>query len=369
MKKIKKRGAVLFLVLLLVLVSGFFTISTAAATQAGLETPVTMEISYGFGDTARADRYLQVNVTLENQTDAAFRGSLRILTTESSLEVYQYEYPTGLLAGEKKTQLLGLPLGVKTDQLFVSLIDEKGTEILKKRLKLNISSDITESFVGVFSDTPEQLQFLDEVGIHYGSIKTKQVLLDAATAPQDLLGYDQMDLILVSDYDLNRLSEAQYQALDGWVKAGGTLLLGGGERCQETLGRFATELLEHAPGFLPEGRVNLGMEYAVQGPEDAVLTLPCAEVDLKNGSSLMQGDQFPILSYVNRKKGRIVVAAFALDEIRTFCEEHPAFTEKFYTLVLGESKTEERSQMEYYGFSRLYFAVLLQKKKTSKSIE
>ena len=47
--------------------------------------------------------------------------------------------------------------------------------MIRKRLKLNISGDVAETFVGVFSDRPEELQFMDEVGIHYGSIKIKQV--------------------------------------------------------------------------------------------------------------------------------------------------------------------------------------------------
>ena len=42
----------------------------------------------------------------------------------------------------------------------------------------------------------------------------------------------------------------------------------------------------------------------------------------------MPGDAFPLLSYVHRKEGRIVVAAFELKDIRGFCETHPAFMEK-----------------------------------------
>ena len=112
---------------------------------------------------------------MENRRESDFTGKLEILTTESSMEVYRYDYPVSLAALGQDEKIVYLPLGIKTDQLFVSITDESGSEVIRKRLKLNISGDVAETFVGVFSDRPEELQFMDEVGIHYGSIKIKQV--------------------------------------------------------------------------------------------------------------------------------------------------------------------------------------------------
>lgn len=329
----------------------------ASAAAGGESAHISMEVSYGFNDKAKGDRYLRVTVLLNNRKQEDFNGSLQVLTTESSMEVYRYDYPITIVADGELEQCYYIPLGVKTDQMFVSLVDSQGTQILRKRVKLNIGKDISESFMGVFSDHPEELQFMDEVGIHYGSIKTTQISLNSDTAPEDSLGYDQLDLIVVSDYDLNRLSEQQHFAISRWVENGGTLLIGGGERYLESMGRFAGEILEPPYEEPQAATVNLGSEYSQNAPQDAVMQLVCADLNLKNGSILMQGDSFPLLSYVHKKKGRIVTAAFALKEIGEFCETRPAFLEKFLTTSLGENKTNELAQMEYYGFSRLYFAV------------
>lgn len=355
-----KRGAGLFFALFaLIFMAGavLFPLRTVAAVQAGQDAPVTMEVSYGFDDTAKGNRYLQVKVLMQNREEQDFTGRLEILTTESSMEVYRYDYPISIDGGGQAEKSVYIPLGIKSDQLFVSMTDAGGNEVLRKRLKLNISGDVAETFVGVFSDHPEDLQFMDEVGIHYGSIKIRQVYLTRDSAPEDAFGYDQLDMILVSDYDLNQLSEAQHKAISRWIDDGGTLLVGGGTRYKDSMGRFASEILEppYEEAVLQE--VNLGAEYSQNAPQDAVMEMVCANIGLENGSALMPGDSFPLLSYVHRKKGRIVAAAFELKDIRGFCETHPAFIEKFYTMAMGEMKTNELAQMEYSGFASLYFTV------------
>ena len=344
--------AVLFMVSLVVF-SGAERGYAAAVPQ----EPLEMEVSYGFNDTAKGDRYLKVTVLLNNRETEDFSGTLEILTTESSLDVYRYDYPV-IVEGEKKLKKeLFIPLGIRTEQMYVSVSDGGGNEVLKRRVKLNISRDVSECFVGVFSDTPESLQYMDEVGIQYGSVKTRLVLLEAVTAPDNELGYDQLDLVVVSDYDLNRLTEKQHEALSRWVDKGGTLLVGGGGRYRESLGRFAREHLVPPCSEPRISEVNLGMEYAQNAPQDAVLPLMCADVNLKNGSTLIPGEGFPLLSYVHQKKGRIAVAAFSLGDISDFCESRPSFLEKILTQTFGETKTNELSQMEFYGFSNLYFSV------------
>ena len=73
----------------------------------------------------KSDRYLRVTVLLNNDT-APFEGTLEFLTAQSSLEAYQYSYPLSLAAGEKFEQEYYIPLGVRADQMFVSVQDVNG---------------------------------------------------------------------------------------------------------------------------------------------------------------------------------------------------------------------------------------------------
>lgn len=316
-----------------------------------------MEVSYGFQDMAKGDRYLKISIRLDNQGNNEFSGMLKFLTTESSQEVYHYEYPVALAADSCESEEYYIPLGIKAEAIYVSLCDRSNTEVLRKRIKLNISRDISECLIGVFSKDPEALEYMDELGIHYGAVKTRLIPLDQETAPDNALGYDQLDLVVVSDYDLNRISEQQHQALSQWIDQGGTLLAGGGLHYRKNLGRFASELLEWPYSPAKRVDVNLGMEYAQNAPQDSVLSLMCADINLKNGSTLLPGEGFPLLSYTHQKNGRVVAAAFSLEEIGSFCEKRPAFLEKLFTKTFGEVKMNELSQPEYFGFSSLYFSV------------
>lgn len=319
--------------------------------------PMDMKVSYGFDDTAKGDRYLKVTVLLNNRAQEDFTGTLELSTTESSLEVTQYEYPVSVEGETEAKKDLYIPLGLRAEQLLIAVRDARGDEVIRQRQKLNISREISECFVGVFSDAPEQLEYMDAVGIQYGSVKTRLVLLNEENAPENALGYDLLDLVVVSDYDLMRLTDAQHDALSRWIDNGGTLLTGGGSRYYEALGRFASEHLS-PPYTNPRIReVNLGMEYAQNAPQESVLSLMCADVNLNNGSTLIQGDGFPLLSYVQQNRGRIAIAAFSLGDVAEFCESRPAFLEKLLTQTFGERKTTELSQMEYHGFSNLYFSV------------
>ena len=64
--------------------------------------------------------------------EAGLSGTLQILTMESSKEVYQYEYPVDLGSGEETEKEYYIPLGVGNDQMFLTLTDQDGNEIVKK---------------------------------------------------------------------------------------------------------------------------------------------------------------------------------------------------------------------------------------------
>ena len=346
----------LYLLLLFGMCTGWSGSAFASDVQAETKTAVTMDVSYGFDDTAKGDRYLPVRISLDNKSKMDFSGTLEFLTTESSMEVYRYDYPSALAAGKTAQVTCYIPLGIKGDQIFVTLRDGDGSEIIKKRLKLNISSDVSEVFVGTLSDDPDSLLYMDQVGIRYGSIKTRVINLTRDMIPEDPKGFDQLDLLLINDFELDSLSEKQQYAMVKWVENGGTLLFGGGDGYRNNMGRLLPELLEKSSGHPELKQVNLGTEYSQNAPQDAVLSLVCADLSLQNGSTLIQGDGFPLLSFVHMKKGRMAAAAFNLKDIGSFCEDHPAFIEKLLTLTFGETRTDELSQMEYYGFSRLYFS-------------
>lgn len=319
-------------------------------------SPVAMEASYGYDNMAKGGRYLPVYVTLTSKQSGPFSGSVMIRSMESNYDIYEYEYPV-TLDGEETIQMnLNIPLGLRADQLYVQLYDEQENMILKKRLKMNIRQDTPELLIGTLSDSQDKLEYLNDVGIHYSTLQTRTCAMVAGSIPEQAAGLDQLDVLLITNYDIRRLSTAQTDTIKEWVSRGGILLLGtgnGGEEAVETFleGDLETEISEPIERF-----VDMGEEFAIYGPEDVHLLLPTTKINVKEGDQVFTSFGLPVLTSVNREKGMIAVAAYDFCDIADFCEEHP-YVDKLFTSLLGEERIQDLAGYLYDSGNSLYWAV------------
>lgn len=318
---------------------------------------VTMEADYGYDGSVKGGRYVPVRIAFTNPTSQQFQGTVQILVMETDFEIYRYSMPVTLEAASERKETVNIPLGLRTDQMFVVLLDGAGQEVIRQRLKFNISLDVAELMIGILSDTPDQLQYLDGVGINYSLLKTKTTAMTAETFPADETGLDLMDVILISNYDTNRLNHDQTDAILEWVKKGGILIFGTGERVAETLGRFAGDILEQ-PYQQPEKMsVDMGVEYATKGPGDSFIELSCVDISLVGGSVIMSNDELPVLTAVNYEKGTIAVAAYDFKDIAEFCQTQRSYVAKIFTSLFGEERINQLSDTLYGGGSNQYWSV------------
>ncbi len=66
---------------------------------------------------------------------------------------------------------------------MLSLVDNSGSVLLNRKVKLNVSRDVPELFVGVLSDEPWELHYLNGVGINYSTLRTRTFELDGSRLP------------------------------------------------------------------------------------------------------------------------------------------------------------------------------------------
>lgn len=367
MRKKKHMGLILCLAFLMAMV-GSMLASASETSAVGMEPSqaaayvlgedsITMDVTYGYDNTAKGGRYTPVSIVLTNKGKNSFDGKVQILSMESDYEIYRYEYPVAIGAEDTAENLVYIPLGNRADQLFLSLVDQEGQKVLEKRLKLNVSLDVSELFIGVLSDHPDKLWYLDGIGVNYSMLRTKTFQFTQETFPEEEIGLDLVDVILITSYRIRNLNERQTQVLMEWVKNGGVLILGTGKRVDDTIGRFAPELLDNsydAPALMS---VNMGLEYAANGPLDANIEIPCVDVPLHGGNVIFSDDQLPLLSAVSREKGMIAVAAYDFVDIEAFCRENPSYVDKLFTNLLGETRINRLAESVYSGNSNQYWTV------------
>lgn len=318
---------------------------------------VGLDITYGYGGTAKGGRYLPVQVALENRNEEELYATLEIKTRESDGSVYCYDYPVRTGALSRAENRYYIPLGSRADQLFFSLTDADGVVIVNKKVKLDVSPDVPELFIGVLSDDPQSLQYFNGAGIHYSALRTRAFALEEDGFPDEEIGLNLLDVIIVNGYKLRSLSEKQTAAIMDWVNSGGVLILGTGDRVDDTLGRFAPELLDDSYGNPEIREIDMGAEFAVEVPGDSVLSIAAVDISLHGGNVIFSSEGFPVLTAASKGQGSIGVAAYDFADIADFCKEQPAYIDKLFVSLLGEERINQLAAFVYGGNSGRYWSV------------
>lgn len=135
-------------------------------------------------------------------------------------------------------------------------------------------------------------------------LRTKTIDLSVYDLPDTELGLDQLDVLLITDFNSETLTEEQTEAIWEWVHRGGILLFGTGARGDETLSAFSKQLLEYpvSPGMVYE--IQMGQDRTAREPGENILSLEGTEVDLKGGTDLLTSGSLTVLSATSVGNGR-----------------------------------------------------------------
>ena len=134
-------------------------------------------------------------------------------------------------------------------------------------------------------------------------LRTRTMFFDALDFPEDKLGLDMIDVMLITDFRIRDLSEEQSQVLIEWVRSGGVMILGTGARADDTLGRFAPELLEEMYEEPQLCRIDMRGHYTQEAPGPTVFEIPCVEFSLSGGNIILEDEFRTLLAAVTYRRG------------------------------------------------------------------
>jgi hypothetical protein len=332
-------------------------LNAATATDMQEQNPITIEVSYGYENQAKGGRYLPVSVSVANSGGEVTGATLCIRSIESDGEIYQYDFAGEILV-QGETQLREyIPLGTRATQLYVSLLDADDTLLAEQQVNLNVSWDIPELFIGILSDEPSELRYLDGVGINHGTMRTRTFELTDEDFPNEEIELNLLDMLVVNNYKLRKLDEQQTAAIMDWVRSGGVLLLGTGDRVDDTLGRFAPELLDDSYDAPNLRFIDLGESFPVEEEGAGMLAVDCVDIPLHGGNVIISSDGLSLFSVAAKERGLIGVAAFDLSEISQFCERETSYPGYLLTNLMGENRIRQLSEVVYSGNSTRYTSV------------
>ena len=334
-KKILKGLNKVLLVSLIVylLLSGSIPINTFSAIKE--DKHITIDISYGYGNIAKGGRYLPIHVFYKNFEDENFSGKVSIEFNEADNRKYAYEYDVNLEGKDSVLSDYYIKISNKVDNIVVVLKDDQQGEVIKKVVSLNMAANQSKIMVGLLSDSQGRLNYFNNVAINFGLLSLNTVNLSAGSFPKSSSGLEQLDIIIISDFRIRDLSNEQSRALMDWVKQGGVLMIGTGTRADDTIGRYAPELLEDIYETPSIRTVNFLLNNEIKSVD-----LDSTYINLHGGNVIVSDDEFPLITSVNKQKGIIAVAGFDFCDLNQFAIENTQFARYIISNILGNERIE-----------------------------
>ena len=299
---------------------------------------VLTSVEFGIENNAKGGRYLPLHIGYENTSDDTFEGNISVFTRESDDKISEYRYEVVLEGRETLKDVYYIPLGIRATGIHIKLEDNSGRTLMERDVNLGIDTNNAKLFIGILSDTPERLSYLDDVSVNYGLIRTRTFNLNTDSFPSDPKGLNMLDAIVITNYTIRNLDENQSRALMEWVCSGGVLMLGTGLRADDTLGRYAPELLDDMYEDPEYCEVELLGGPSSPDDEDLYTELYCIDVAIHGGNVVSQNTGSPLLTSVNKENGLIVVSAYDFADVSDFAEEHPSYAADLISRSMGSEK-------------------------------
>lgn len=188
---------------------------------------VVVTLQYGLEQQARYGRTMQLTAKIYNKGES-FSGEVAITLINEEQDSIRYATETTILGLEKNIVTLNIPINRASRGMKFEIITTDKDTIVEDVIPLNVVNLGTYYYVGILSDMSAPLSYFEYFG-------NKCVSLDKSNFPSDYIGLDIIDVLVVENFTISDLTMEQQQAILGFVKRGGTLVLGSEAYYQEEM--------------------------------------------------------------------------------------------------------------------------------------
>lgn len=291
-----------------------------------------------------------VSVKIKNN-DKDFEGVLRIIVPATyDQKSLAYEKAVTIPSGGEKTFSVLLPSISTVSFLRIELENDKGKITYSQQEKIISLPVGQDAVLGVLSSDYTGLNYFDgaAVNTYNGIVSAKMIQLNADNLPEVSDGLEICDFILIDNYNTSQLSEAQQNAIVGWVNNGGILILGTGSKASVVLEGFSDTICPVTVDGLGKSSiiVHSGVNYELENVDTASINADGwydIQGNIANGAPVWQsfygGGSVLILSY-----------DLAMNPIANWTEGRDSLAEN----ILSNAGTDTIYDSMIYGSSDAY---------------
>ena len=266
-----------------------------------------LNISYGIDGKYKAQKYMPVTVQINN-LEKDFNGEVEVRVTSDSSGGYN-AYSKEVTASKGESISVTIPVKFLGENSTGAVcIIENGKVLYEKKLLIS-SGRINEgnAFTGLLTDDPTALGYLGNITYfdsNYSNTgKMNCVNITEGMLDENGLNIDGLDVIIINNYNMANLNDKQYNALNNWVNAGGTLLIGAGANESKTINNINKSFLNIISNGTREQNVKTGSES---------LNLILSQITLEDSTVTVNSDENKLVYSLDRGAGKILITAFDL---------------------------------------------------------
>lgn len=181
-----------------------------------------------------------IQVTVENLgTDWEGIVRLRLGTTYGELNGCAFDTVLALPQGSKKQFSVKIPtisVGSTNGTIFVNLVDKNDDIIAQKEFTRLLFDGTDALLMGILSDNYDSLTYMDMGGEPY-QYNNNEFPIKLVDLNQDSLDSSLVSLtfLVIDSYNTSILTEEKIKEIELWTENGGMLIVGTGNRVQDTL--------------------------------------------------------------------------------------------------------------------------------------
>jgi hypothetical protein len=306
------KGARIIALLALVMSSLIALIRPAQATPAQQgNLRVTMTVDAGFNSYFKEHAWIPLRVTLVNAGDP-IDGQVVIHDKRNAI-AERFTQDVSLGRNARRTVMLYAP--EMTDAFDVQLVS--GDTIIASVTPVVRQLGAGDRLALIASDPPDAFNFIGDVRTANGST-TSLALLRLDQFPDSTAALDAADVIVFSGVDTSQLTQAQRDAINEWVSAGGHLIMAGGPNAQLTFSGFADVLPSQAGLALantsPEALGSVASPaslFQLTPVPTQTIAVSRLQLDVPGSRALAGSPETPLI--VRRDMGRGIVDQLAFD--------------------------------------------------------
>ncbi|SES01630.1 hypothetical protein SAMN04487944_11533 [Gracilibacillus ureilyticus] len=312
-----------------------------------------IKVEAGLNGMAKEERGYPVTLTITNDKED-FSGDLVI-----TLPIGNKIVPVDIASGTTKT--ISFSMQATQDLNAYGYNQNQNEQVFRlfegdwesgNEVKIDSSLTVTPTYIqpnqmviGVLSDQPDSLNYIKLTS--FNGNNPEVINLEAADIPEDALGLDVLDLLVINDFAVAQLPEQIQESIKRWVRDGGTIVTGSEPGLDQQFGTLA-ELLPLTVSGKETVQELEGFEEPFQANN---LELFTGEVD-QEAVVLYKEDAIPLVVNKSYGKGAVTQLAFDLG--------HPALADwkgndEVWTSI-GNENGNIIASMNGYGmntFSRL----------------